>query len=73
MMETMVMLLSVYVPYFLVKLWASQCGGSVQESGWKRPSVGSTTGDVRAVFHLKSGIKVTGGTGTESDPYTLGT
>ena len=28
---------------------------------------------LRLVFHLKSGIKVTGGTGEEGSPYTLGT
>ena len=28
---------------------------------------------LRPVFHLKSGIKVTGGSGTSDDPYTLGT
>ena len=28
---------------------------------------------LRPVFKLKSGIKITGGSGTESDPYTLGT
>lgn len=27
---------------------------------------------LRPVFHLKPGIKVTGGSGTENDPYTLG-
>ena len=29
--------------------------------------------DLRPVFTLKSNIKITGGSGTESDPYTLGT
>ena len=28
---------------------------------------------LRPVFHLKSGIKVTGGTGEEGSPYILGT
>ena len=32
----------------------------------------STTYGLRPVFHLKSNIKVTGGSGTEEDPYTLG-
>ena len=30
------------------------------------------TGDVRPVVFLKSSISITGGTGTEQDPYTLG-
>ena len=39
-------------------------------------SAGSTRGDsydygLRLVFHLKSGIKVTGGDGSEENPYTL--
>ena len=29
-------------------------------------------GGLRPVFMLKSEIKVTGGSGTEQDPYTLG-
>ena len=33
----------------------------------------SDTYGLRPVFHLKSGIKVTGGSGTSSSPYTLGT
>ena len=28
---------------------------------------------LRPIFHLKSGIKVTGGTGEEGSPYILGT
>ena len=28
---------------------------------------------LRPVFHLKQGIKITGGSGTKTDPYTLGT
>ncbi len=28
---------------------------------------------LRPVFHLKSNVKVTGGTGDEGSPYTLGT
>ena len=35
-------------------------------------SSGNTYG-LRPVFHLRSNIKVTGGTGEEGDPYTLGT
>lgn len=34
---------------------------------------GSGTYGLRPVFHLRSNIKVTGGTGEEGDPYTLGT
>ena len=30
------------------------------------------THDIRPVFTLKSGLKVTGGSGTSEDPYTLG-
>ena len=33
----------------------------------------SNTFGLRPVFHLRSNIKVTGGTGEEGDPYTLGT
>ena len=35
-------------------------------------SFGNVNG-LRPVFHLKSGIKITGGSGTKTDPYTLGT
>ena len=31
----------------------------------------SSTKGLRPVFHLKSGLKVTGGTGDEDDPYIL--
>ena len=34
---------------------------------------GTYTRGLRPVFHLKSNIKVTGGTGEEGSPYTLGT
>ena len=33
----------------------------------------SETYGLRPIFHLKSNIKVTGGTGEEGDPYILGT
>ena len=32
----------------------------------------STSYSIRPIFKLKDGIKITGGSGTESDPYTLG-
>ena len=32
----------------------------------------SATNGLRPVFHLKSGLKVTGGNGTSDNPYTLG-
>ena len=35
--------------------------------------VSNLTGGLRPVFHLKSNVKVTGGTGEEDSPYTLGT
>ena len=41
-------------------------------SGGYANSFSSTRG-LRPVFHLKSNIKVTGGTGEEGNPYTLGT
>ena len=42
---------------------------------WTGPNIASRdqTRGLRPVFTLKSGIKVTGGNGTESSPYTLGT
>ncbi len=33
----------------------------------------SNTNGLRPIFHLKSGLKVTGGNGTSDSPYTLGT
>ena len=33
----------------------------------------STSYSIRPIFKLKDGIKITGGSGTQSDPYTLGT
>ena len=33
----------------------------------------SATYGIRPIFILKTGIKVTGGSGTSDDPYTLGT
>ena len=33
----------------------------------------SISNGLRPVFHLKQGIKITGGSGTKTDPYTLGT
>ena len=36
------------------------------------PSMNSVTLALRPVFHLKSNIKVTGGSGTSEDPYILG-
>ena len=33
---------------------------------------GNDTHGLRPVFTLKSDIKVTGGSGTDEDPYTLG-
>ena len=32
----------------------------------------SNTYGLRPIFHLKSNIKITGGSGTEEDPYELG-
>ena len=41
-------------------------------ASWGNDSGGCLLG-IRPVFHLKDGIKITGGSGTQSDPYTLGT
>lgn len=43
---------------------------SVSYNGSK--SVGSESYGLRPVFHLKPNIKITGGSGTEDDPYILG-
>ena len=42
------------------------------DSSGSANSISNTYG-LRPVFHLRSNIKVTGGTGEEGDPYTLGT
>ena len=54
---------------------------SVQMWYWSKPEYStdnttyrsrSTKQGIRAVFTLKSNIRITGGSGTQSDPYTLG-
>ena len=54
-----------------IGMWAGSYLCNVQSSG-SAYSYSHTNG-LRPVFHLKSNIKVTGGTGEEGSPYTLGT
>ncbi len=43
----------------------------IVHSNGSTEAYGFTKG-LRPVFHLKDNVKITGGSGTESDPYTLG-
>ena len=63
----------------VVKIELVKSGGGIQLSEYLcviRSGGQTYSADVihglRPVFHLKSDIKVTGGSGTEEDPYTLG-